>query len=73
MTLNNPIMIVSRISAWLDNKDDVSIPQGTSFKIYSGRTLVWDMLVTKDFKGTPCVYENITGKFYYWENNNDAD
>lgn len=71
MKLNNPTMVVSRISGWVGNKDDVSIPQGTSFRIYSGKTLVWDMLVTKDFKGDPCIYENITSKFYYWENNNE--
>lgn len=35
------------------------------FKIYDDEVLVRDFIPVKDYKGTPCLYDKVEGKYYY--------
>lgn len=62
----NPILIFNDYNPWNQNRsENLSTAKIYSFKIYKSNELVFDGMPVLDSENTPCLYDKISGTFFY--------
>ena len=62
----NPILIFNDYDPWNQNRsENLSTAKIYSFKIYKSNELVFDGMPVLDSENTPCLYDKISGTFFY--------